>query len=508
MSTRTRPRLTALLMATPLLVGTVVGATSAPASAVPSDDRVLQSHDAGDTVVTETYDGTGAGVARYDAVPAGGSVRSVSDDGRRVAYGVTDDACVAATEEPEPACTDFFVTDAVNGRTVQVAEQAYPTFYEVRLSPDGRTFYYFSPNDLDELRKVLHTVPVDDPAAATTRDVQSQTDFPLFAGRALSTNGGVSMVEADRDETVVRSYTAPDAEGTYYVLSTAPAAGKALLTYSAGFDAEEFQILLLDTNTGVFSTWLSSGSTPYALDGFTIALAPDAGAAYLRSFTKSGTGARCGTDEADLVRLTPDGRATALDVPCGFGTVAVSGPTAAPSDPADSPAQLSLSPTTIAAGQVVTVTYRGAPGAVLDVLSRTQPATTFSRIGTVTLDSQGRGTTTHKPQRNTRITAQSARTGVSPSQPLVGVRSVTSFRTERVGTRTYTFTGRSYPALSNRLVSIYRNGVLVAQARCDASGIYKVTKTLAAGTFAFQARTPNDTYNVGANSALLNLTVR
>lgn len=170
-----------------------------------------------------------------------------------------------------------------------------------------------------------------------------------------------------------------------------------------------------------------------------------------------------------------------------------------PDGSADVPA-VSLSPGIIAAGETTTVTYRGTPGATIDILSRTQPATEFSRIGQVTLDSAGVGTSTHRPQKNTRVTARTTAGEVSAYAPLVQVRSVASFNTNRVGTRTYTFTGRVYPALSNRLVNIYRNGSLVAQARCDATGIYKVTRTLGAGTFTFQARTPNDQSNLGTNS--------
>jgi hypothetical protein len=170
----------------------------------------------------------------------------------------------------------------------------------------------------------------------------------------------------------------------------------------------------------------------------------------------------------------------------------VAAPAAAPS--------VSVSPAVISAGQRVTVTYRGTPGAVVEVLSRTQPATVFSRIATVTLDSSGVGTSSHAPQKNTRITARSAAGQLSADQPIVAVRSVSSLTVQRVGTRTYTFTGRVYPALDQRLVSLYRNGVLVAQGRTNASGIYAITRTLAAGTFAFQVRTSNDMYNLGTVS--------
>lgn len=178
------------------------------------------------------------------------------------------------------------------------------------------------------------------------------------------------------------------------------------------------------------------------------------------------------------------------------------GPTTGPSDPAEPAAPtLSLAPAVISAGQATTVTYRGAPGSTVDILSRTQPATVFSKIGTVVLDGNGVGTSIHKPQKNTRVTARTSTGAMSEYAPLVAVRSVASLNASRIGTRTYTFTGRVYPALDNRLVNVYRNGALVAQARSDATGIYKVTRTLGAGTFTFQARTPDDQSNLGTSSA-------
>lgn len=172
-------------------------------------------------------------------------------------------------------------------------------------------------------------------------------------------------------------------------------------------------------------------------------------------------------------------------------------PTATPA--AEMTPTLSLAPSVISAGQRVTVTYYGTPGTTLQILSKTQPATAYSVIRSVTLDASGYGSTSHAPTKNTRIMAKTPG-GLSSLQPLIQVRSVASLNAQRVSTRTYTFSGRVYPALNGRLVSLYRNGSLVAQARTDASGIYTVKRTLGAGTFSFQARTANDTYNLGTTS--------
>lgn len=167
---------------------------------------------------------------------------------------------------------------------------------------------------------------------------------------------------------------------------------------------------------------------------------------------------------------------------------------------------LSLSPSIINAGQRTTVTYQGKPNATLDIYSKTQPATDYSRIAAVTLDANGMGTSSHAPTKNTRILAKTA-SGLASTNPLIQVRSVASLSATRVGTRTFTFSGRVYPALSGRLVSLYRNGVLVAQARCASTGIYTMTKTLGAGTFSFQTKTANDTYNLGTTSPLRSVRV-
>jgi hypothetical protein len=179
-----------------------------------------------------------------------------------------------------------------------------------------------------------------------------------------------------------------------------------------------------------------------------------------------------------------------------------------PSSGAQQPAppSVQLSSSVISAGEHVTVTYRGTPGDTVQILSKTQPATGFSVIATVTLDASGLATSTHAPQKNTRITAQSAG-GPSADQPLVQVRSVASLSAHRMATRNYTFTGRVYPALNQRLVSLYRNGALVAQGRCDASGVYSINKSLAAGTFSFFVRTSSDTYNVGTTSPTISVRI-
>jgi hypothetical protein len=168
---------------------------------------------------------------------------------------------------------------------------------------------------------------------------------------------------------------------------------------------------------------------------------------------------------------------------------------------------VTLGQSVISAGQHVTVTYRGTPNGAVQVLSKTQPATAYTVIATLTLDGNGLGTTSHAPQKNTRIMARTP-SGLTSGQPLIQVQSVASINAARTAARTYSFTGRVYPALNQRLVSLYRNGVLIAQGRTDGSGIYRITKMLTAGNYGFFVRTVNDTYNLGATSRTMSVLIR
>jgi subtilisin family serine protease len=169
--------------------------------------------------------------------------------------------------------------------------------------------------------------------------------------------------------------------------------------------------------------------------------------------------------------------------------------------------RLTLSTSAISAGESVHVYYTGEPDTIIEIFSRTQPATDFSRIGSVHLDQYGRGSSSHKPQKNTRITAKSAGGRMSDTAPIIAVRTVASFNARRVATNTYTFTGRVYPALNQRAVYLYRDGVFVGVGRCDASGIYSITRTLGGGTYTFEVRTRDDMHNLGTNSRKLRFLV-
>lgn len=173
--------------------------------------------------------------------------------------------------------------------------------------------------------------------------------------------------------------------------------------------------------------------------------------------------------------------------------------------------RISLETTRISAGDEVLVSYVGTPGATIDVYSRTQPATEFTRIRTVVLDSNGRAATLHKPQKNTRMWAEDVTDDAavgSPDQPLIAVRTAASINAKRIAPRTYEFFGRVYPARDQRVVSIYLNGRIAAQGRSDATGIYRITRTFTGtDTFNFYERTGDDTYNLGSQSRTLSVRI-
>jgi hypothetical protein len=173
---------------------------------------------------------------------------------------------------------------------------------------------------------------------------------------------------------------------------------------------------------------------------------------------------------------------------------------------AEQPPTVTVGPDVISAGQRVTASYTGKPNTVLDILSKTQPATSYTRIGSVTLDGNGVGTSSHAPNRNTRLAARTP-LGTLSALPLIQVRSVASLNAQRLASRFYLFTGTVSPPLNNRLVNLYRNGVLVGQGRTNTRGVYAIAKVLAVGTYDFSIRTPNDTYNLGATSRTLRVRI-
>jgi hypothetical protein len=225
---------------------------------------------------------------------------------------------------------------------------------------------------------------------------------------------------------------------------------------------------------------------------------------------------------ATLVTCTAHDAAGNVSAPkTGVVTVgwpAVVGPTPPPSSspsptatatPSPAPAApiIVAFPSSITAGDRTALTYVGEPGTRLELLAKTPPATQFRVIGSVLLDGHGLARSIHAPQRNTRLMAR-APDGLLSDALLVTVHSVASLNVARLPARTLTIAGRVLPARPGRLVSIYRDGILLAQTRTDDRGVYRLTRRLPPGAYDLSARTGDDTWNLGATSRTLQVLVR
>jgi hypothetical protein len=184
-------------------------------------------------------------------------------------------------------------------------------------------------------------------------------------------------------------------------------------------------------------------------------------------------------------------------------------PSASPShtpSPAPTAPMIIAFPSTITAGDRTSVIYLGDPGETLELLAKTAPASVFHVIGSVRLDSHGLARSSHAPQRNTQLMARAPDGLLSDPQP-VDVRAVASLHVARVASRTLAISGSVLPARAGRLVSIYRDGILLVQTRTDFSGVYRLTRRMPPGGYDLSARTGDDAWNLGGTSRTLQVRV-
>jgi hypothetical protein len=179
--------------------------------------------------------------------------------------------------------------------------------------------------------------------------------------------------------------------------------------------------------------------------------------------------------------------------------------------PATSTATVTVSINTpvIVAGSRGSLTLNGPPNADVVLEAYSRPNTIYRVVRTGTLSALGTLTFDNLvPSGNTRLRARVAG-GQFNQSAVILVRSKLSLRTERLGTRTYRFTGRVLPARAGQLVFVYRGNVLATVARVQANGIYAVNRRfLGTGTFTFTARTGTDITNVGGVSPGLRVAIR
>lgn len=169
-----------------------------------------------------------------------------------------------------------------------------------------------------------------------------------------------------------------------------------------------------------------------------------------------------------------------------------------------------LGSTTVKAGSSTPMRITGTPGKSVLVFSESYPALTFHRTITVVLDSTGHKTIPVAPSTNTYFYVANS-SGRSALQKLTvgAVLTVNSAVTRT----SVTISGRVKPSYSGRLVAIYASingGVFRSQGttRTVLNGYYQLKKVFAAGArLRVYSRTTTDSYNAGASSPIISVTV-
>jgi hypothetical protein len=177
----------------------------------------------------------------------------------------------------------------------------------------------------------------------------------------------------------------------------------------------------------------------------------------------------------------------------------------------------------ITAGGVTTVSGKllrsdasGVSGATVRIYAKVAPATTFSLVRSLTTSSTGAYSVTFNLSRNTRFKAvYLGGTGLDPSTSAERLTSVAY----RIGAsyslsgRTLTVTGSTYPSGAGRLIYLRRrnsNGTYtqLSYTRIASNGTYRMSRSLAPGTYTLYVFLSNGTNNVAGQSAFRTITVR
>jgi hypothetical protein len=162
--------------------------------------------------------------------------------------------------------------------------------------------------------------------------------------------------------------------------------------------------------------------------------------------------------------------------------------------------------TIVATGEAA-ITVRAAAGTAVDLYAYTRPSTTYRLVRTGTVASDRTLRWLLRPPANTRLYVQPR--GCGPSTSVVqNVATALSLEAERLGPRSYRFSGDSLPARAGGLVvSLYRvsadgREVLTGQARADGtSGEWQLLRRFSGtGRFGFLVRTGQDLQNAPGRS--------
>ena len=176
----------------------------------------------------------------------------------------------------------------------------------------------------------------------------------------------------------------------------------------------------------------------------------------------------------------------------------------------------------ITARRTPVVPHRGAavltgtaqPGTKVTLYGRTAGAP-YRFLRSTVVDGSGAYSFTVYPHASMRFYVQSALNGqsVDSASTVVSVRAAVSQAVNRVGAKTYRFSGRVSPAQRGTLVQVFYaapggGSVLAATARTTSDGTWSLTRRFTgAGTFSFFTRTATNNVTVGGISPVQRITI-
>ena len=168
--------------------------------------------------------------------------------------------------------------------------------------------------------------------------------------------------------------------------------------------------------------------------------------------------------------------------------------------------------------------FSGLPGEELTILSKTAPATTYSKIGiarvpaAITEDEFGlrrclgvrcvvltSGSPLPRVYTRTTSVVVVDHKGAKSKPITLHVQSTTSYPQIKMTdprTRRTVFSGTVTPGLNGRIVTLYNRGKPWATARTNARGDWSLVRNVKPGSYVWQVRTKTDAYNVGDDSEI------
>ncbi len=346
----------------------------------------------------------------------------------------------------------------------------------------------------------------------TLNPVEATTDANGVATTTLTDTVGQQNEEVEVRATIRGQETnaTSDARVTYVVPASTSAA-TATVTTAAGTSAPGtfrlFTVTVVDqrglpvSNATGTVTVSGVGRLPTGLRTAQIVTGANGQAQF-----ETTTGATETGEQTVTVTVSGSGGTTTSRTATATVTFAPGGTT---TTPATGTVTIAVNTPTITAGGRGSITLTGPANADVVLEAYTRPNTTFRVVRTGTLSANGTLTFDNLvPSGNTRLRARVLGGQFAQSAVLL-VRSRLSVTAQRVGVRTYRFSGRVLPAREGQLVFIYRGNVLATTARVQANGTYAVNRRfLGTGTFNFTARTTTDITNVGGISNMLRVTIR